>query len=158
MKSKTPAKKTTQQKPVASSPAVVETTKQPTPEPTKETTPAHAVTEPVAVAPAVTEPASVPPAVTEPVAPTPAPVTKEAAKPKTKEPAPKKEKAPSISAEVRKIVVRRPALTNAEIAQTLIDDGWDAGDVEKRMSTIATLRTDALAIIAIAKEAGLWKV
>jgi hypothetical protein len=140
MKTKTPAKKTTQQKLATSSPAVVETPKQPTPEPTP--------------APAVTEPASVPPAVTEP----PAPASTEAAKPKTKEPAPKKDKAPSISAEVRKIVVRRPALTNAEIAQTLIDDGWDAGDVEKRMSTIATLRTDALAIIAIAKEAGLWKV
>jgi len=38
----------------------------------------------------------------------------------------------------------------------LIDTGWDAPDVEKRKSTIATLRTDCLAILKIAKECG-WE-
>jgi hypothetical protein len=71
--------------------------------------------------------------------------------------APKKEKAPSISASVRRIVVRRPQLTSDEVSKTLVEEGWDVKDVEKRKSTIATLRTDALAIIGIAKEEGCWK-
>lgn len=88
---------------------------------------------------------------TTPVTPPPA---AETAKPKE---TPKKEKAPSISATVRRLVVKNPALTADELSQKLIDGGWDAGDVEKRKSTIATLRTDALAIIAIAKDEGCWK-
>lgn len=93
--------------------------------------------------------------VTTPVA-TPTPVTHPASTEKAKE-TPKKEKAPSISAAVRRIVVKNPAVTASEVSQKLIDNGWDAADVEKRTSTIATLRTDALAIIAIAKEEGCWK-
>jgi hypothetical protein len=88
-----------------------------------------------------------------PVTPPPSASTPE----KAKETTPKKEKAPSISAAVRRIVVKNPAVTAAEVSQRLIDNGWDASDVEKRTSTIATLRTDALAIIAIAKEEGCWK-
>lgn len=76
---------------------------------------------------------------------------------KSKEETPKKGKAPSISAAVRRIVIKNPAVTAAEVSQKLIDNGWDAADVEKRTSTIATLRTDALAIIAIAKEEGCWR-
>jgi hypothetical protein len=88
-----------------------------------------------------------------PVTPPPAASTPEKAKKET----PKKEKAPSISAAVRRIVVKNPAVTASEVSQALIATGWDAGDVEKRTSTIATLRTDALSIIAIAKEEGCWK-
>ncbi len=91
-----------------------------------------------------------------PVTPPPAASTPPASTEKAKE-TPKKEKAPSISAAVRRIVVKNSAVTAAEVSQKLIDNGWDAGDVEKRTSTIATLRTDALAIIAIAKEEGCWK-
>ena len=87
-----------------------------------------------------------------PVTPPPAASTE-----KSKEETPKKEKAPSISAAVRRIVVKNPAVTATEVSQKLIDSGWDSSDVEKRTSTIATLRTDALAIIAIAKEEGCWK-
>jgi hypothetical protein len=87
-----------------------------------------------------------------PVTPSPAASTPEKAKE-----TPNKEKAPSISAAVRRIVVKNPAVTAAEVSQRLIDNGWDAADVEKRNSTIATLRTDALSIIAIAKEEGCWK-
>jgi hypothetical protein len=93
-----------------------------------------------------------------PPAATPEPVTAPPAgsMEKAKE-TPKKEKAPSISAAVRRIVVKNPAVTASEVSQKLIDNGWDAADVEKRTSTIATLRTDALAIIAIVKEEGCWK-
>jgi hypothetical protein len=66
----------------------------------------------------------------------------------------KKEKAPSFTTSVRRIVIRRPAFTSAEISQTLIEEGWDRGEVERRKSTIATLRNDALAVIALVKEAG----
>jgi hypothetical protein len=86
-----------------------------------------------------------------PVTPPPAASTE-----KAKE-TPKKEKAPSISAAVRRIIVKNPAVTATEVSQKLIDNGWDAADIGKRTSTIATLRTDALAIIAIAKEEGCWK-
>jgi hypothetical protein len=93
-----------------------------------------------------------------PPAATPAPVTPPpASTPEKAKETPKKEKAPSISAAVRRIVVNNPAVTAAEVSQKLIDNGWDAADVEKRTSTIATLRTDALAIIAIVKEEGCWK-
>lgn len=85
------------------------------------------------------------------------PVTPPPAEPTQKNETPKKEKASSISATVRRLVVKNPALTADEVSQKLIDGGWDAGDVEKRKSTIATLRTDALAIIAIAKDEGCWK-
>ena len=95
----------------------------------------------------VTPPSAIPESVTPPPA---------ASTEKAKE-TPKKEKAPSISAAVRRIVVKNSAVTAAEVSQRLIDNGWDASDVEKRTSTIATLRTDALAIIAIAKEEGCWK-
>jgi hypothetical protein len=88
----------------------------------------------------------------------PAPVTPPpASTPEKAKETPKKEKAPSISAAVRRIVVKNPAVTAAEVSQRLIDIGWDAADVEKRTSTIVTLRTDALAIITIAKEEGCWK-
>ena len=93
-----------------------------------------------------------PAATPEPVTPPPAASTE-----KPKEEKPKKEKAPSISAAVRRIVIKNPSVTAAEVSQRLIEVGWDATDVEKRTSTIATLRTDALSIIAIAKEEGCWK-
>jgi hypothetical protein len=120
----------------------------------KNTQPKSAEQAPVETAPKAAEKASSPAAAeaTDTAATVPAP-----AQEKEKTPAPKKEKAPSISASVRRIMVRRPQLTAAEVSQALIDEGWDAGDVEKRASTIATLRTDALAIIAIAKEEGCWK-
>lgn len=79
-------------------------------------------------------------------APGPAKANKKASKPK----------APSISASVRRIVVRRPEITVADLNQALINDGWKPKEVEDRKSTISTLRTDALAIIAIAKEEGCW--
>src|SRR5712691_1187185 len=71
-------------------------------------------------------------------------------------PAPK-EKKPSISAVTRKLVILNETKTVDEISQMLIADGWDKDDVASRKSTIATLRTDALAIIGIAKEVGCWK-
>jgi len=80
---------------------------------------------------------------------------------RTSEPTPtqkeKKVKTPSISAATRKLVILNQDKTVDEIAAMLIAGGWDAKDVEKRKSTIATLRTDALAIIGIAKEEGCWK-
>ena len=85
---------------------------------------------------------------------TPAPPTIEPPKqPPKKEEQPK---APSISQVTRKLVIQNPTKTVDEISQLLIDGGWDAGDVEKRKSTIATLRADALAILKIAKECG-WE-
>jgi hypothetical protein len=92
-----------------------------------------------------------------PVTPPPAASTPVVSTEKAKDETPKKEKAPSISAAVRRIVVKNPAVTASEVSQALIATGWDAADVEKRTSTIATLRTDALSIIAIAKEEGCWK-
>lgn len=65
-------------------------------------------------------------------------------------------KPPSISTVVRKLVIQNMDKSVDEISQLLIDTGWDAADVEKRKSTIATLRTDALAILKIAKECG-WE-
>jgi len=62
-----------------------------------------------------------------PVTPPPAASTE-----KSKEETPKKEKAPSISAAVRRIVVKNPSVTAAEVSQKLIDNGWDAADVENQ--------------------------
>ena len=137
---KQPKKSTTPQKPANLAPVVNREPETPVVDNKKQETvspQAEPVTPPAVVTP---EPVTPPPASTE----------------KAKE-TPKKEKAPSISAAVRLIVVKNPAVTAAEVSQKLIDNGWDASDVEKRTSTIATLRTDALAIIAIAKEAGCWK-
>ncbi len=85
---------------------------------------------------------------------TPAPASAETAKE-----APKKEekpKAPGVSTVVRKLVIQNSDKSVDEISQLLIDTGWDAGDVEQRKSTIATLRTDCLAILKIARECG-WE-
>jgi hypothetical protein len=101
------------------------------------------ITAPPVVTPeAVTPPANVPPAAT------PAPEKAET---------PKKEKAPSISTVVRRLVVENPDKTLEQITALLIATGWDAADVEKRKSTIITLRTDALGILKIAKECGWSK-
>lgn len=86
---------------------------------------------------------------------TPAPVTAPPAA-STDTPKDEKPKAPSISTVVRKLVINNPDKSVDEVSQLLIDSGWDAADVEKRKSTIATLRTDALAILKIAKECG-WE-
>jgi hypothetical protein len=67
-----------------------------------------------------------------------------------------KPKPPSISTVVRKLVINNPDKSVDEISQLLIDTGWDPQDVDKRKSTIATLRTDALAILKIAKDCG-WE-
>jgi hypothetical protein len=72
-------------------------------------------------------------------------------------PAEKKEKAPSIGAATRRIVVRVPGRTLAEVIQTLIAEGWDADKVEKQKNTIASYRTDTMATVAVAKEEGFWK-
>jgi len=72
-------------------------------------------------------------------------------------PAVKKEKAPSIGAATRRIVVRVPGRTLAEVIQTLIAEGWDAAKVEKQKNTIASYRTDTMATVAVAKEEGFWK-
>ncbi|HLW54367.1 MAG TPA: hypothetical protein VKW06_16140 [Candidatus Angelobacter sp.] len=66
-------------------------------------------------------------------------------------------KTPSISTTTRRLVLQNPENTVDEISQMLIDGGWDAADVEKRKSTIATLRTDCLAIMKIAVECGWGK-
>jgi hypothetical protein len=66
-------------------------------------------------------------------------------------------KVPSISSSVRRIVVRRPQLTSADVFQTLTKEGWDLSEIQKRKSTIMTLRADALAVISLAKEEGYWK-
>jgi hypothetical protein len=66
----------------------------------------------------------------------------------------KKEKAPSFTTSVRRVIIRHPTSTSAEISQTLIEEGWEKSEVERRKSTIATLRNDALAVIALVKEAG----
>lgn len=62
--------------------------------------------------------------------------------------------APSVSASVRRIVVSEPQLALAEINSRLVNDGWAPEEIEHRKSTIATLRTDTLAILAIAREQG----
>jgi len=72
-------------------------------------------------------------------------------------PAEKKEKAPSIGAATRRIVVRVPGRTLAEVIQMLIAEGWDAAKVEKQKNTIASYRTDTMATVAVAKEEGFWK-
>lgn len=90
----------------------------------------------------------------QPVTPTPAPVT--TPPPATETPKDEKPKPPSISTVVRKLVINNPDKSVDEVSQLLIDTGWDAADVEKRKSTIATLRTDALAILKIARECG-WE-
>jgi hypothetical protein len=66
-------------------------------------------------------------------------------------------KTPSISSSVRRIVVRRPELTSADVYQTLNEEGWDLSEIQKRKSTIMTLRADALAVISLAKQKGYWK-
>src|SRR5260370_2478691 len=73
------------------------------------------------------------------------------------QPKAEKEAKPSISAVVRKLVCLNQTKSVDEISQLLIDGGWFAGDVEKRKSTISTLRVDALAILKIARECGLLK-
>jgi hypothetical protein len=94
------------------------------------------------------------PEITPPAVVSPAPVTTPPASTQiAKEDQPK---APSISTVVRKLVINNPDKSVDEVSQLLIDSGWDAADVEKRKSTIATLRTDALAILKIAREFG-WE-
>lgn len=90
----------------------------------------------------------------QPVTPTPVPVTTPPASTETTKD--EKPKAPSISTVVRKFVIQNPDKSVDEISQLLVATGWDAADVEKRKSTIATLRTDALAILKIARECG-WE-
>jgi hypothetical protein len=133
MKTKKQTTKTSPQKPAVNA-APVDNKQQETASPQAET---------------VTPPASSP----EPVTPPPAASTPvvSAEKPKDEKP-----KAPSISVVVRKLVILNPDKSVDEVSQLLIDSGWDAADVEKRKSTIATLRTDALAILKIAKECG-WE-
>lgn len=63
---------------------------------------------------------------------------------------------PSISASVRRLVVSEPQLIFAEISARLVNDGWNSEEIERRKSTIATLRADTLAILAIAREQG-WR-
>jgi len=131
MKTKKQTQKASQQKPAVNEAPV--DNKQQTASPQADTvTPPTASPEPVA--PPVV---STPPASTE--------------KPKDEKPKP-----PSISTVVRKLVILNPDKSADEVSQLLIDTGWDAADVEKRKSTIATLRTDALAILKIAKECG-WE-
>lgn len=90
----------------------------------------------------------------QPVTPTPVPVTAPPAS--TEMPKDEKPKPPSISTVVRKLVIQNSDKSVDEISQLLVATGWDAADVEKRKSTIATLRTDALAIQKIMKECG-WE-
>jgi hypothetical protein len=104
--------------------------------------------QPKTVTPAPASQPVTPALVTAPPASTPPPTTEP---PKDEKP-----KTPSISAVVRKFVIINPDKSVDEISQLLIDSGWDAADVEKRKSTIATLRTDALAILKIARECG-WE-
>ena len=70
---------------------------------------------------------------------------------------PDKKKVRSISASVRRLVVCHSQLTCSEVAQRLVEEGWDVEEVQRRKSTIATLRCDALATIAIAREEGWSK-
>ncbi len=68
----------------------------------------------------------------------------------------KKQNVPSISSAVRRLVVTAPQLTLSEISARLVKDGWNPEEIERRKSTIATLRTDTLAILTIAREEG-WR-
>lgn len=113
-------------------------------------TPAVDNKQPETVTPVVEKPQET----SQPVTPTPAPVT--TPPPATETPKDEKPKPPSISTVVRKLVINNPDKSADEISQLLIDTGWDAADVEKRKSTIATLRTDALAVLKIARECG-WE-
>jgi hypothetical protein len=128
---KTQPKKSTPQKPAVNAAPVVESK------------------QPETVTPVVEKPQET----SQPV--TPAPVTTPPSA-STEPPKDEKPKPPSISTVVRKLVILNPDKGVDEVSQLLIDTGWDAADVEKRKSTIATLRTDALAILKIAKECG-WE-
>ena len=132
MKTKKQTQKASQQKPAVNA-TPVDNKQQETASPQAATvTPPTASPEPLA-----------PPVVSTPPAPT---GTSKDEKPKP----------PSISTVVRKLVILNPDKSADEVCQLLIDTGWDAADVEKRKSTIATLRIDALAILKIAKECG-WE-
>jgi hypothetical protein len=91
-------------------------------------------------------PAPVPPAETAPVASVPAPAAE-----KKEE---KKETKPSISTVTRSLVIDHPEKSVDDLIPLLVQAGFP--DAANRKSTIATLRTDALAILKIAKEKG-WK-
>jgi hypothetical protein len=138
MKPKKQTQKTSQQKPAVNA-APVDNKQQETASPKIDNKSPETVTPPVATP----EPVTPPPAASTPVV-------------STEKPKDEKPKAPSISTVVRKLVIENPDKTVDEISSLLIATGWDASDVEKRKSTIITLRTDALGILKIAKECG-WE-
>jgi hypothetical protein len=59
-----------------------------------------------------------------------------------------------ISDSVRRIVVQRPPLTLSEISLALVEFGWNRIEIAKRQSTIATLRSDAVSILTLARQHG----
>ena len=69
---------------------------------------------------------------------------------------PAKKQVQSITASVRRIVVRNPHLTASDVGLALVKENWDTDEVKRRMSTIATLRTDCLATLNVAREEG-WR-
>jgi hypothetical protein len=62
-----------------------------------------------------------------------------------------------ISDSVRRIIVQRPNLTLNELSVALVEFGWNQVEVDQRQSTIATLRSDALSILSLARQHG-WVV
>lgn len=68
----------------------------------------------------------------------------------------KKQRTPTLSIAVRRLVILEQQLTFAEISVRLVEDGWNREEIERRKSTIVTLRADTLAILAIAREEG-WR-
>jgi hypothetical protein len=59
-----------------------------------------------------------------------------------------------ISISVRRLVIQRPEITFSEITDALINLGWERPEIIRRWSTITTLRSDALAILNLARKHG----
>lgn len=63
----------------------------------------------------------------------------------------------SIARAVRQIVARQPDLAIKQVRQELVKAGWEESEVQRRASTIATLRADAAVVLQIARESG-WSM
>lgn len=60
-----------------------------------------------------------------------------------------------ISKAARELIILHPEWTTAELRDQLVLDGWDGAQL--KVSTLATLRTDTLAIIHLVKVLGFWR-
>lgn len=52
------------------------------------------------------------------------------------------------------MIVQRPEMTLGEISDALINLGWEEIEITRRWNTIGTLRSDALAVLTLARAHG----